>query len=97
MNSMEALNVAQMIMRADWYYNMTDDYSAYKKGEASVQEVKSYVASREWTIEEVQSIKHEITNILNLRSVNNVFKKEVYEAWDKRVDSVFRKALSNGQ
>jgi hypothetical protein len=26
-----------------------------------------------------------------------VFKKEVYEAWDKTVDSVFRKALSNGQ
>jgi hypothetical protein len=26
-----------------------------------------------------------------------VFKKEVYEAWEKRVDYVFKKALSNGQ
>ncbi len=94
---MEALSIAQMIMRADWYYNMTDDYSAYKKGEASVQEVKSYVNSREWTIDDIKDIKHEINNILKIRSVHNVVKEQVYEAWDKRVDNLFRKVLSNGQ
>jgi len=96
MNSMEALSIAQMFMRADWYYNMTDDYSAYKRGESSVQEVRSYIKSREWTIEEVESIKHEITNILKIRSINNVFKKEVYQAWHERVDHEFRKVLNNG-
>jgi hypothetical protein len=94
---MEALNIAQMIMRADWYYNMTEDYSAYKKGEASVKEVRHYINSREWTIDDVKDIKHEINNMLKIRSINNVIKKQVYEAWDERVDNLFRKVLNNGQ
>lgn len=94
MNSMEALSIAQMIMRADWYYNMTEDYSAYKRGEASVKEVRNYIDSREWTIDDVKDIKHEITNILKIRSVNKVVKEQVYEAWYERVDNIFRKALS---
>lgn len=95
MNSMEALSIAQMIMRADWYYNMTDDYSAYKRGEASVQEVKSYINNRSWITEDVNLIKNEIKNILTLRDINKVVKQDILDFWNNKVDNLFKKALEN--
>lgn len=95
MNSMEALNIAQMIMRADWYYNMCDDYSAYKRGESSVMEVRSYINNREWTIDDVESIRHEIVNILTLRDINKVVKKESLDFWNNKIDNLFKKVLQN--
>jgi len=95
MNSMEALNVAQMIMRADWYYNMTDDYSAYKRGEASVQEVKSYINNRSWISEDVDLVKNEIKNILTLRDINKVVNQDTLDFWNNKIDNLFKKALEN--
>jgi len=95
MNSMEALSIAQMIMRADWYYNMTDDYSAYKRGEASVQEVKSYINNRSWISEDVNLIKNEIKNILTLRDINKVVKQDTLDFWNNKVDNLFKKVLEN--
>jgi hypothetical protein len=95
MNSMEALSIAQMIMRADWYYNMTDDYSAYKRGEASVQEVKSYINNRSWISEDVDVIKNEIKNILTLRDINKVVKQDTLDFWNNKIDNLFKKALEN--
>ena len=95
MNSMEALSIAQMIMRADWYYNMTDDYSAYKKGEASVQEVKSYINNRSWISEDVNLIKNEIKNILTLRDINKVVNQDTLDFWNNKIDNLFKKALEN--
>jgi hypothetical protein len=92
---MEALSIAQMIMRADWYYNMTDDYSAYKRGEASVQEVKSYINNRSWITEDVNLIKNEIKNILTLRDINKVVKQDILDFWNNKVDNLFKKALEN--
>jgi len=95
MNSMEALSIAQMIMRADWYYNMTDDYSAYKRGEASVQEVKSYINNRSWISEDVNLIKNEIKNILTLRDINKVVKQDTLDFWNNKVENLFKKVLEN--
>ena len=92
---MEALSIAQMIMRADWYYNMTDDYSAYKRGEASVQEVKSYINNRSWISEDVDVIKNEIKNILTLRDINKVVKQDTLDFWNNKIDNLFKKALEN--
>jgi hypothetical protein len=92
---MEALNVAQMIMRADWYYNMTDDYSAYKRGEASVQEVKSYINNRSWISEDVDLVKNEIKNILTLRDINKVVNQDTLDFWNNKIDNLFKKALEN--
>jgi hypothetical protein len=92
---MEALSIAQMIMRADWYYNMTDDYSAYKRGEASVQEVKSYINNRSWISEDVNLIKNEIKNILTLRDINKVVKQDTLDFWNNKVDNLFKKVLEN--
>jgi hypothetical protein len=92
---MEALSIAQMIMRADWYYNMTDDYSAYKKGEASVQEVKSYINNRSWISEDVNLIKNEIKNILTLRDINKVVNQDTLDFWNNKIDNLFKKALEN--
>jgi hypothetical protein len=92
---MEALSIAQMIMRADWYYNMTDDYSAYKRGEASVQEVKSYINNRSWISEDVNLIKNEIKNILTLRDINKVVKQDTLDFWNNKVENLFKKVLEN--
>ena len=92
---MEALDIAQMIMRADWYYNMTDDYSAYKRGEASVQEVKSYINNRSWISEDVDVIKNEIKNILTLKDINKVVKQDTLDFWNNKIDKLFKKALEN--
>ena len=95
MNSMEALSIAQMIMRADWYYNMCDDYSAYIRGQASVSEVKSYISNRSWTDKDVDLVKNEIKNILTLRDINKVVKQDTLDFWNNKIDNLFKKALEN--
>jgi hypothetical protein len=92
---MEALSIAQMIMRADWYYNMCDDYSAYIRGQASVSEVKSYINNRSWISEDVNLIKNEIKNILTLRDINKVVNQDTLDFWNNKIDNLFKKALEN--
>ena len=84
-----------MIMRADWYYNMCDDYSAYIRGQASVSEVKSYINNRSWTDKDVDLVKNEIKNILTLRDINKVVKQDTLDFWNNKIDNLFKKALEN--
>ena len=53
MNSIEAQEIFDRIRKVDWYYNYSDDYSVWKKGEASVKEIKDFINSREWSDDDI--------------------------------------------
>lgn len=93
MNSMEASEIAGKIMRADWSYNYTEDYSAYKRGEGTVREVQSMIKESTWTKDEVDHIINEVRNILSLRAGDKEISQSNLEYWTNMINKLFKKAL----
>lgn len=93
MNSLEALEYAKAIKNADWYYNYSDDYGAYSRGMASVNAVHKMIENREWNVEDVESVRHEIINILKIHNSGKEIEEKTYSYWNEKIDYLFRKVL----
>ena len=91
MNSIEASEIIHKIRQADWYYNYSDDYSAWKRGQESVQAVKNVVKSREWTADDIATLKLEVVNQANLSNYKKEEDREKNISWmHEKIDDLFR-------
>lgn len=97
MNSLEAQEIFDRIRKVDWYYNYSDDYSVWKKGEASVKEVKDFINSREWSNDDIDKIKLASRNMIMLdtRKLTDQQREDSIQSWDKRIHNLIveRKAI----
>jgi hypothetical protein len=97
MNSLEAQEIFDRIRKVDWYYNYSDDYSVWKKGEASVKEIKDFINSREWSDDDIDKIKLASRNMvmLDTRNLDDQQREDTIRSWDKRIHNLFveRKAI----
>ena len=97
MNSLEAQEVFDRIRKVDWYYNYSDDYSVWKKGEASVKEIKDFINSREWSDDDIDKIKLASRNtvMLDTRKLTDQQREDSIQSWDKRIYNLIveRKAI----
>ena len=87
MNSLEAQEIFDRIRKVDWYYNYSDDYSVWKKGEASVKEIKDFINSREWSDDDIDKIKLASRNtvMLDTRKLTDQQREDSIQSWDKRI------------
>jgi len=91
MNSREAQEIIGKIRRVDWYYNYSDDYSVWKAGEASMSEMKNFANSREWSADDIATLKLEVNNMANLQVFKSEEKKQDFiEAWNEKIDFLFK-------
>lgn len=97
MNSLEAQEIFDRIRKVDWYYNYSDDYSVWKKGEASVKEIKDFINSREWSDDDIDKIKLASRNtvMLDTRKLTDQQREDSIQSWDKRIHNLIveRKAI----
>ena len=97
MNSLEAQEVFDRIRKVDWYYNYSDDYSVWKKGEASVKEIKDFINSRELSDDDIDKIKLASRNtvMLDTRKLTDQQREDSIQSWDKRIYNLIveRKAI----
>ena len=97
MNSLEAQEIFDRIRKVDWYYNYSDDYSVWKKGEESVKEIKDFINSREWSDDDIDKIKLASRNMvmLDTRNLDDQQREDTVRSWDKRIYNLFveRKAI----
>lgn len=88
---MEALEIYKKIAHADWYYNYSDDYGAYKRGEASCREVRSFIDGREWTLDDVEMIKNESKNAIALDTrMDEESRNKRIIWWNEKIDDLFK-------
>jgi len=91
MNSMEAQEIIGKIRRVDWYYNYSDDYSVWKAGEASMSAIKHFANSREWSADDIATLKLEVNNMANLQTFKTEEKKQDFiEVWTEKIDFLFK-------
>ena len=97
MHSLEAQEIFDRIRKVDWYYNYSDDYSVWKKGEESVKELKDFINSREWSDDDIDKIKLASKNLvmLDTRNLDDQQREDTIRSWDKRIHNLFveRKAI----
>ena len=97
MNSIEAQEIFDWIKKVDWYYNYSDDYSVWKRGESSVKEIKDFINSREWSDDDIDKIKLASRNMvmLDTRNLDEQQREDTIRSWDKRIHNLFveRKAI----
>jgi hypothetical protein len=91
MNSIEAQEIIGKIRKVDWYYNYSDDYSVWKRGEASMSEVKHFANSREWSADDIATLKLEVNNLANLQMFKTEERKQEFvAAWIEKIDYLFK-------
>jgi hypothetical protein len=91
MNSIEAQEIIGKIRKVDWYYNYSDDYSVWKRGEASMSAVKHFANSREWSADDIAILKLEVNNLANLQVFKTEeSKQEFIQSWIEKIDYFFR-------
>ena len=95
MNREQVEELTTAILNADWYYNYSDDYGAYNRGEASVSKVINMIKKNECTIDDYHKVAHELKNQLALRNVGRIVQEKTYDYWDKKVKHLFREVLEN--
>ena len=88
MNSLQALEIVQRIQSTDWNYEYSDDYGVYLRGQASVATFNKWASDREWTLEDIESIKHELVNVLKLD--NKDFPKGRYDFLVQKIERLFK-------
>ena len=94
MNSTKAMEIYKKIGSADWYYNYSDDYSYYKRGEAECREVQDFIKSNEWTIDEVEMIRNEAKNDLALNErYSEESRAKMVVWWDSKLDYLFKHVI----
>jgi hypothetical protein len=91
MNSIEAQEIIGKIRKVDWYYNYSDDYSVWKRGEASMSEIKHFAKSREWSADDIATLKLEVNNLANLQMFKTEERKQEFTAaWIEKIDYLFK-------
>ena len=91
MNSMKAMEIYKKIGSADWYYNYSDDYGYYKRGEAECREVIDFIKSNEWTIDDVEMIRNEAVNQLNLDDrYSDESREQKIKWWNDKLNWLFK-------
>ena len=94
MNSMKAMEIYKKIKSADWWYNYSDDYGYYKRGEAECREVKDFIKSNEWTIDDVEMIRNEAVNQINLNDrYSDEAREEKIKWWNNKLDYLFKDVI----
>jgi hypothetical protein len=88
MNSLQALEIVQRIQSTDWNYEYSDDYGVYLRGQASVATFNKWASDREWTLEDIESIKHELVNVLKLD--NKDFPQGRYDFLVQKIERLFK-------
>jgi hypothetical protein len=88
MNSLQALEIVQRIQSTDWNYEYSDDYGVYLRGQASVATFNKWANDREWTLEDIESIKHELVNVLKLD--NKDFPQGRYDFLVQKIERLFK-------
>jgi hypothetical protein len=88
MNSLQALEIVQRIQSTDWNYEYSDDYGVYLRGQASVATFNKWASDREWTLEDIESIKHELANVLKLD--NKDFPQGRYDFLVQKIERLFK-------
>ena len=51
---------ASSIIYADWYFNYSDDYNCYLRGQAQIKSLYDKAASEEWSDADVEEIFNQI-------------------------------------
>jgi hypothetical protein len=91
MNSIEAQEIIGKIRKVDWYYNYSDDYSVWKRGEESMSAVKHFANSREWSADDIAILKLEVNNLANLQVFKTEERKQEFiQSWIEKIDYFFR-------
>jgi len=92
MNSLEAQEIFNRIRKVDWYYNYSDDYSVWKRGEASVKEIRNFANSREWSNDDINILKLTVSNTIKLdtRNLSDQQREDAIQEWNKRIDNLFK-------
>jgi hypothetical protein len=80
MNSMKAMEIYKKIGSADWYYNYSDDYGYYKRGEAECREVIDFIKSNDRPVKTIKNNRYEkeyVAAHIEFRSwkIHNTIKK----------------------
>ena len=91
MNSIEAQEIIGKIRKVDWYYNYSDDYSVWKRGEASMSAIKHFANSREWSADDIAILKLEVNNLANLQGFKTEERKQEFiQSWIEKIDYLFK-------
>lgn len=96
MQEAEIKELAQLVAGADWYYNHSDDYSAYNRGSNQVSRISQLFKQYKPTDEEVQKIKDETIKCLAPRFdlVNNIVPEQTIKTYSDRIDYQSKNARS---
>lgn len=90
MNSTEAQEIFNRIRKVDWYYNYSDDYSVWKAGSDAMSSLKAFVKNREWTSDDIATLKLEVKNTANLQNFKTDEGKEDWiKSWNGSIDWLF--------
>lgn len=73
------------IRRVDWYYNYSDDYGVWARGQAECEAIRKSAANANLTDEEVQTI----IDVFLVKSINE--KPETVDFVIERIKSVFNR------
>jgi hypothetical protein len=92
MNSMEAQEIINRVARVDWYYHYSDDYSVWKAGEQSMKEIKAFAKSRDWTDDDIETLKLAVFNMVNLKNYHKEEdRQKSIDAWEEKINDLFKK------
>lgn len=90
MNSTEAQEIFNRIRKVDWYYNYSDDYSVWKAGSDAMSSLKAFAKSREWTNDDIATLKLEVVNTAKLQNFKTEEKYESFiKSWNESIDWLF--------
>jgi hypothetical protein len=96
MNSLEAAEIMDRVRKVDWYYNYSDDYSVWKAGEQSMKDIKQFASSREWSIDDVETLKLAVRNAANLQNFRTEEgHKRFVKGWYEKIDHLFTAKEAN--
>jgi hypothetical protein len=92
----DALELIGRIRRIDWYYNYSDDYSVWSRGQSQVNKLISDLSKMNLTEKDLANLK-EASHIYNQVSGKDQEKIDAMNSdWDSRLDWIYRSA-QNGK
>ena len=84
------MEIYKKISGADWWYNYSDDYSYYVRGKAECDDVKRFIEQNEWTADDIEMIRNEAINKLNLDlSYSDDSRQKKIQWWNDKLTYLF--------
>lgn len=88
MTKEEINTIANKIYHTDWYYNYSDDYSVYSRGELQTKQTINTMKEYEWNdINYSHLVESFFQNCLT-RFKDGIIPDNFREAWTKRINSL---------